>query len=388
MLGAGVFFVWAPAAAAAGSSLLISLLIAAVIAALNAFSSAQLAMAHPVSGGAYAFARATIGPWTGFAAGWLFLAGKTASCAAIALIAGSYLWPEHARVIAVAAIIVFAGLNISGIRTTAVVTTAIVAVVITGLGIIAAGGLVTEPATSPIEFNGGVAGILQAAGLLFFAFAGYARMATLGEEVIDARRNLPRAILIALGIALVIYGSIGVLLVSRLGTDALATTDSPLAALFGTDVAVTTVAIVAAVACFGSLIGILAGLSRTSLAMARHRDLPAYLDRISVRTNTPVAAEITIAIIAVLAVVFLDPTALVGFSSCAVLIYYAIAHASAFRQPAGERWLHRWVQVGGILGCLLLAFTLPLPGVLATLAWLLVGLALRKFRQNTKSALP
>ena len=186
MLGAGVFFVWAPAAAAAGSSLLISLLIAAVVAALNAFSSAQLAMAHPVSGGAYAFARATIGPWTGFAAGWLFLAGKTASCAAIALIAGSYLWPDHARVIAVAAIIVFAGLNISGIRTTAVVTTAIVAVVVTGLGIIAAGGLVTEPATSPIEFNGGVAGILQAAGLLFFAFAGYARMATLGEEVIDA----------------------------------------------------------------------------------------------------------------------------------------------------------------------------------------------------------
>ena len=126
MIGAGVFCVWAPAADAAGSGLLVGLLVAAIVASLNALSSAQLAMAYPVSGGAYAFGRATVGPWTGFAAGWLFLAGKTASVGAIALIAGSYLWPEQGRVVAVVVVAVLAVVNMTGIRSTAAASATIV----------------------------------------------------------------------------------------------------------------------------------------------------------------------------------------------------------------------------------------------------------------------
>jgi APA family basic amino acid/polyamine antiporter len=133
MIGAGVFYVWAPAAAAAGPWLLLGLVIAGVIAVLNALSSTQLAMAYPVSGGAYAFGRATLGPWWGFAAGWLFLAGKTASAGAIALIAGSYLWPEYARAVAVATILILGAVNMAGIRSTARVSTLIVTVVLGGL---------------------------------------------------------------------------------------------------------------------------------------------------------------------------------------------------------------------------------------------------------------
>ena len=223
MVGAGVFFVWAPAAAAAGGALLVGLVLAGFVASLNALSTAQLAMAHPVSGGAYAFGRATIGPWTGFAAGWLFLCGKTASAGAIALIAGSYLWPEQAKPVAVGLLVVLAAVNASGIRSTARVSLVIVAVVGAGLVALLGATVLSGAATGPVlelgATDAGWYGVLQSAGLLFFCFAGYARMATLGEEVRDPRRTLPRAIITALVIALVLYAAVGALCLSVLGVD-------------------------------------------------------------------------------------------------------------------------------------------------------------------------
>ncbi|HEU4850066.1 MAG TPA: APC family permease [Terrimesophilobacter sp.] len=379
MMGAGVFFVWAPAAQAAGSGLLVGLLIAGVIATLNALSSAQLAMVHPVSGGTYAYARATVGPWTGFAAGWLFLAGKTASVGAIALVAGGYLWPEYARAVAIAAVVVLAVVNMTGVRSTAAVSTVIVTIVFVGLGAIVVAALGNLPVAPPLgEFSGGPLGILQSAGLLFFCFAGYARMATLGEEVREPRRTLPRAILAALAIVLVVYALIGLLSLVMLGPDALAASSAPLADLVGAATPVGAIVRgVAGIACLGSLAGILAGLSRTSLAMARERDLPPALGFISGRTHAPIVAEATFAVLAIVGILVLDPARLVGFSSCAVLVYYAIAHLSALRQPVGERWLPRFVQVVGLVGCLLLAVTLPWQAIVYAAVVLALGLAAR-----------
>ncbi|MGY4857534.1 APC family permease [Cryobacterium sp. AP23] len=389
MIGAGVFYVWAPAAAVAGSGLLIGLVLAGLIASLNALSSAQLAMSHPVSGGAYAFGRATLGPWWGFSAGWLFLAGKTASAGAIALILGGYLWPEQARLVAVLALLALGAVNLAGIRSTARLSAVVVFLVLGGLaalvswvvaGIVGGGRPATfDPGTL---LDAGWAGILQSAGLLFFAFTGYARMATLGEEVRNPRRSLPRAIVIALGLALVIYGVIGWLTVTVLGPAALALSVSPLADLVGGTEPWTSIArLLAAFACLGSLAGILAGLSRTGLAMARQGDLPGALSRISPGRQAPATAEVTMALVAVAGVVLLDPAQLVGFSACAVLIYYAIAHLAALRQPREQRWLPRWVQYLGAAGCLLLAMILPWPGVLAALAWLALGLLARALRR-------
>lgn len=380
MLGAGVFFVWAPAAEAAGSGLLIGLVIAGVIAVLNALSSTQLAIVHPVSGGTYAYARATVGPWTGFAAGWLFLAGKTASVGAIALIAGSYLWPELARPVAIAAVVVLALVNMTGIRSTAAVSAVIVTVVLLGLAAVIATAIISSPSAPalPTARGGSLYGILQSAGLLFFSFAGYARMATLGEEVRDPRRTLPRAIVGALGITLVIYLTLGVLTTTILGTDALAASNAPLADLVGASSPLAPVIrTVAGIACLGSLAGILAALSRTSLAMARERDMPGALGYISPRTSAPIVAEALFAILAIAGIVFLEPARLVGFSSCAVLMYYAIAHLSALRQPAAERWLPRSVQVVGLLGCLVLALTLGWLPIAYALGVLTLGLAVR-----------
>ncbi|TFD53454.1 APC family permease [Cryobacterium frigoriphilum] len=403
MIGAGVFYVWAPAAAVAGSGLLIGLVIAAVIASLNALSSTQLAMAHPVSGGAYAFGRRYLGPWWGFTAGWMFMAGKTASAGAIALIAGSYLWPDYARAVAVAAVVVFAAVNMAGIRSTAWVSFVIVFVVLGGLAVLlAVVGFSGSAARGPLDpgtmTDAGAPAILQAAGLLFFCFAGYARMATLGEEVRDPQKTLPRAILTALGVTLALYFAIGLLCVTVLGPERLAASVSPLADLLdaaatgggagggvGGDAAAggswaVVARVVAAVACLGSLMGILAGLSRTGLAMARERDLPGPLGRISARTHAPVVAEASVAVVAIAGILLLGPTQMVGFSACTVLVYYAIAHLSAMRQPVAERWLPRALPVVGLIGCLVLAVNLPWPGVVAAAAWLAIGLAARGIR--------
>jgi APA family basic amino acid/polyamine antiporter len=387
MIGAGVFFVWSPAAAAAGQLLLVSLAIAAVVACLNALSTAQLAMRHPIAGGAYSFGRETIGPWTGFSAGWLFLWGKTASVGAIALIAGSYLWPEAARGVAVALVLFFAVVNMTGIRSTAAVSAVLVSVVLAGLvavvlGIWFSGG--TRASISGVEQIDAF-GVLHGAALIFFAFAGYARMATLGEEVRNPRRTLPLAILIALAITLFVYVNVAVLCLTLLGPTTLAATDSPLAALLGGpwDPVIRGIA---GIACLGSLVGILAALSRTGLAMARNRDLPGALARISSRTTAPVLAEATVAGLAIVGVLLFEPETLVGLSSCAVLAYYGIAHVAAYRQRSEERWLPRAVQIVGLVGCAALAVSLPLGAVLTTLGVLAVGLVLRLLTLRARGA--
>ena len=376
MLGAGIFFVWAPAARAAGAWLLLGLAIAAVVATLNALSTTQLAMAHPVSGGAYSYGRAELSPTAGFAAGALFLFGKTASVAAIALVAGAYLAPGFERWVGVALVVVLTLVNSSGIRSTAVVSFTIAAFVVAVLVVtlIVAGSHI-EP-TEQTSAGIGALGVLQAASLIFFSFAGYARVATLGEEVREPRRTLPRAVVSALSIVLLLSIATATVLLLGLGSEHLGASDSPLAELAGPGWDVV-VRIGAGVACVGSLLGVLAALSRTGLAMARGGDLPGVLARVAPRTATPVVADAVVALVAIVAVLLLDPTVVVGVSACAVLGYYGIANASAFRQTKPARWLPRAVPILGVLGCGILALTAPWQAVIAVAAYLVIVLFVR-----------
>jgi APA family basic amino acid/polyamine antiporter len=376
MLGAGIFFVWAPAARAAGAGLLIGLAVAALVATLNALSSTQLAMAHPVSGGTYSYARAELSPTAGFAAGALFLFGKTASVAAIALVAGAYLAPGFERWVAVALVLALSAVNASGIRSTAVVSFVIAAIVVSVIVVtlVVAGSQIEEPAAWVVA--GGPLGVLQAASLIFFSFAGYARIATLGEEVRDPRRTLPRAVVAALTIVLLLSAATAAVLLFGLGSERLAASDSPLAELAGPGWE-PVVRIGAGIACVGSLLGVLAALSRTSLAMARGDDLPRGLATVSARTATPVVADAVVAVVALVAVLLLEPTVVIGVSACAVLGYYGIANASAFRQSKPARWLPRVVPVLGVLGCAILALTAPWQAVVVVTAYLVVVLFAR-----------
>lgn len=357
MIGAGVFYVWAPAAALAGSWLLVSLMIAGSVALVNAVTMAQLALHNSVSGGAYQFGRKYVSSRVGFLAGWMFLTGKTASAAAIAVIAARYLAPDYATVLAVGLLAVFAAANLSGLRTTAGMSIAIVALVVAILvAIISQSGF--GGSTAELSRFGGVYGVAQAAGLMFFAFAGYARMATLGEEVKNPSVVLPRVIVGTLVGVLVLYAFLGVALVGTLGVETLALSVAPVADLAPESWRFVVIAF-ASLASLGSLAAILAGLSRTSMAMAQQGDLPIALARVWSRTSSPAVAEITMALIAMALVVLVEPVWLVGASSSAVLSYYAIAHLSAISQPERERLIPRLIPWVGLVACVALVATLP-----------------------------
>ena len=364
MVGAGIFVALAPAAAAAGSGLLIGLGIAAVVAYCNATSSARLAARYPQSGGTYVYGRERLGDFWGYTAGWSFVVGKTASCAAMALTVGYYVWPTFAHAVAVAAVVALTALNYTGIQKSALLTRAIVAVVLAVLAavvVVILGFGDAEVSRIAVGSDASAAGVLQAAGLLFFAFAGYARIATLGEEVRDPARTIPRAIPIALTIALVVYGVVAVAVLAELGSATLASATAPLAdavAAAGFPAMEPVVRVGAAVAALGSLLALVLGVSRTTLAMARDRHLPHALAAVHPRFGSPYRAEVAVGIVVAVAAAVVDVRDAIGFSSFAVLLYYAIANASAWTLGG------RIIPGLGLAGCLLLAFTLPLPSVI------------------------
>ncbi|MFZ1165482.1 APC family permease [Mycobacterium sp.] len=382
MVGAGVFAALAPAAAAAGNSLLIGLACAAVVAYVNATSTARCAARYPESGGAYVYGRERLGRFWGYLAGWGFVVGKTASCAAIALIVGSYAWPAQSHAVAVVAVIGLTAINYTGIRKSLLVTRMIVAVVLVALAVVAVVAL-TAPHSDlgRIDIGGGagVHGVLQSTGLLFFAFAGYARIATLGEEVRDPARTIPRAIPFALGIALVVYAVVAVALLAVLGSAQLAQSSAPIAdavraaGAAGCEPIVRGVAVLAAL---GSLLSLILGVSRTTFAMARDHYLPQRLSAVQPRFKTPYRAEMAVGVVVAVLAGTTDVRSAIGFSSFAVLVYYAIANAAAWTLGG------KMIPTVGCIGCVVVACALPLNSVILGTAVLLAGAALYALRRR------
>jgi APA family basic amino acid/polyamine antiporter len=377
MIGAGIFAALGPAARAAGTGLLLGLAVAAVVAYCNATSSARLAALYPASGGTYVYGRERLGPFWGYLAGWAFVVGKTASCAAMALTVGAYVWPGQANAVAVAAVVALTAVNYGGVQKSAWLTRAIVAVVLAVLAsvvVVCLGSGSADAGRLGIGTSGGVGGVLQAAGLLFFAFAGYARIATLGEEVRDPARTIPRAIPTALAITLAVYACVAVAVLSVLGSGGLGRADAPLADAVraaGVPGLVPVVRVGAAVAALGSLLALILGVSRTTLAMARDRHLPGALAAVHPRFQVPHRAELAVgAVVAVLAAT-VDVRGAIGFSSFGVLAYYAVANASAWTLSSAPA--ARWVPAVGLFGCVVLAFALPTVSVVVGAGVLAVG---------------
>ena len=399
MIGAGVFSAFAPAAAAAGTALLIGLALAAGVAYCNAVASAQLAAQYPTSGGTYVYGRERLGEWWGFLAGWGFVVGKTASCAAMALTFASYAVPGSSwaqRLAAVLAVAVLTVANCRGITRTAGLARVLVAGSLLAL-LVVVGAILVSGGTDASNLTGssphGVYGVLQSAGLLFFAFAGYARIATLGEEVRDPERTIPRAIPLALGITVVIYAAVGLTALLAAGPAALAATSTPLATAakaVGAAWSVPVVRVGAAVASLGALLALIAGIGRTSLAMARNGDLPRRLAAIDPVHRVPARAELAVGAVVCLLVLTTDLRGAIGFSSFGVLTYYAIANASAYTQPPERRRWPRALNVVGVLGCATLVVTLPVTSVIAGAAVLAAGVAVRALlrRSGITGAVP
>ena len=357
MIGAGVFSVFGPAARAAGAGLLIGLVLAAAIEYCNATASAQLAAVYPTSGGTYIYGRERLGPWWGFIAGWGFVIGKTASCAAMALTFASYAIPGPwwlQRIAAVAAVVALAALNYRGVTKTAVLARILVACRLIALTAFVVGIAMAKPSHASLGVwpTAPLYGVLQSAGLLFFAFAGYARIATMGEEVRDPARTIPRAITLALAITVAIYLVVGVAALLAAGPDRLARAAAPLTEAVravGATALVPVLAAGGALASLGALLALIAGLGRTTLAMARNRDLPAWLAAVHPRHRVPHHAEIALGVVVCILVATVDLRGVIGFSSFGVLIYYAIANAAAYTLPGGLSGARRHlaVAIGG-----------------------------------------
>ncbi|MEV0996572.1 APC family permease [Nonomuraea sp. NPDC050202] len=395
MIGAGVFAAFAPAAAAAGHWLLASLALAAVVAYCNATSSARLAALYPESGGTYVYGRRRLGPLWGYLAGWGFTVGKTASCAAMALTFGSYALPGLERPLAIAAVAVLTLLNLFGVQRSAGVARIIVAFVLAVLVIVILAGLAGDgsagfgwsahPPGTEVSLRADGWGVMQGAGLLFFAFAGYARIATLGEEVRDPARTIPRAVGIALGITLAVYALVAVAALRTLRPELLATSDAPLADLVrraGFGWLAPVVGAGAAVAALGALLALLLGVSRTVLAMARERDLPGALAAVDPVRQVPRRAELAVGGAVIVLLLVADLREAIGFSSFGVLVYYAVANACALTLRRDEGAPPRAVPVLGLALCLGLAATLPMTSVVAGLAVFAAGLAIHAVRRG------
>ena len=377
MLGAGVFVVFGPVADLTGSLMPLAILLAGFVAYLNAGSISQLAAKVPKSGGAYSYARHYLNPTWGFLAGASFLVGKIASSAAIALVVAEYVAAENLIPFALAAVLVMTLINIAGINRTALGSK-----VLAGITLLFFAVLITAasfaPAASPALAPGSILNIPSAAAIVFFAFAGYARVATLASEVANSAKSVPRAIAWSLAIVGTVYLAIGILLPQKLGKNLQGslTPIADLAAISLPNLNSSFVAIFAALAGLGSLLALLAGVTRTAAVMADDGELSRVF-RIRIKNGVPIVAEVVIALFVGILVLSGSVVLTIGLSSFAVLSYYAIANLAAFRQPKAESGRPKWLSLSGLASCLLLALSVPAQGLIVGIAVLALLLFLR-----------
>ncbi len=364
IVGTGVFVSIAVAFGLFGREVLFAVPLAAVVATFNGLSSAQLAAAHPVSGGTYEYGYRFLTPWWGFTAGWLFLIAKTASASTAALGFAGYLGAllgldDSVRLgLAVGSAVLVTALILSGIRRTAVVNTALVAITLGSLTTFVAAGWLDPAFTGArltVESGSGFTDLLAATAFMFVAYTGYGRIATLGEEVRDPATTIPRAVVTTLAVSALLYSSVAITAWFNADpTAAISESAAPLAPIVNQPWA-QVVEIGAIVAMLGVLLNLILGLSRVWLAMGRRRDMPAILGRVSTGGSPTAAVVLTGGVVAAVALVG-DVRATWSFSAFAVLLYYAITNAAALRLTDEQRRFPRWTSWAGLASCAFLSF--------------------------------
>lgn len=382
IIGAGIFVVTGVAAGVAGPAFLVGLLIAGLAATMNALTSAQLAAAYPRSGGTYEYGNRVLNAWAGFIAGWMFLASKIAAASTVALGLGGYLDAlvpgMSPRVVAVGAIVVFTILNYFGIRHSSRANLLIVAISLGGLLIFIGTGLPAFDAANLRPFApAGWRGTLEAAALLFFAYTGYARIATLAEEVREPRRTIPRAIMVTIGASILLYLAVATIAAGAIGAGGMAGTASPLEAaarVFPAEHAATIVSLAGVTAMLGVILSQLLGLSRMAFAMARGGDLPAALGAVHAHYHGPGRAVLLIGAIAAVVAATGTLSGVAATASFAILVYYGIANLAALRMPRELKLFPNAVPAAGLVACALLAVSLAPATIVTGLGLLAIGI--------------
>lgn len=380
ILGTGIFVSIAVAAEVSGPAVLLAIVVAAVVATCNALSSAQLAANHPLSGGTYEYGYRWLTPSLGFLAGWMFLCAKSASAATAALGFSGYtlrlLGQSNANLtipLAVAAAVAVTLLVLSGLRRTNTANIVIVSITIVSLAAFVVAGipLAVERGNenlSPFFLSSGsgsspLGGLLEACALMFVAYTGYGRIATLGEEIHEPRRNIPLAIITTLFVSTALYVLVGLIAIASTGSEVLATAaKGPAAPLevvaraFEVPGVAVAVSVGAICAMLGVLLNLVLGLSRVLFAMARRGDMPSVFAHVQESTSTPLPAVIAMGVIIALLTLLGSVKTTWSFSAFTVLVYYALTNLSAIRLSPSERLYPRFIPWLGLLSCLFLAF--------------------------------
>ena len=385
IIGAGIFVVTGVAAGVAGPAFIVGLLIAGIAATCNALSSAELAATYPQSGGTYEYGYRLLNPWFGFAAGWMFLASKLAAGGTVALGFGAYfsaLVPAVPPVYAaVAAAILLTIANLFGVKKAGRFNTAIVTVTLLTLVYFVVAGVPSFEAENLTPFMpSGVWAVAESAALLFFAYTGYARIATLGEEVHEPKKTIPRAVMITIVVSVVIYIAVALVAVGAVGPAVLAASTSPLqtaAKTFTLPGVFWIVGVGAATAMFGVLLSQIVGISRMMFAMARRRDLPKALEYVSERHAVPDFGIILSGLVIVLLAIFGTLQFVVSAAAFTILIYYGIANICALRLANENKRYPKWVAILGLIFCVAMAASLPVQTIVAGISVLVVGFLLR-----------
>ena len=396
MIGTGVFVSIGVAAGVSGPSVILAIVVAAFVAVCNALSSAQLAASHPVSGGTYEYGYKYLAPSLGFSAGWMFLCAKSASAATAAIGFAGYLlhvfgWHDRVPVEWLAVTVSFAvtGLVLSGMRRSNLANILIVSATLLALILFIGSALPVALSASGRENMvpffpssvGSLAGFLQACALMFVAYTGYGRIATMGEEVKEPRRIIPQAIIAAMAVSAIIYIGVGTAAIGSYGAKALgeatqneaAPLESVLVAL-GHHTIARIVAVGAMTAMLGVLLNLVLGLSRVVLAMGRRGDLPPIFSGLDRTQSSPSAAVIGVSVAVVALALIGDVKLTWSFSAFTVLVYYALTNLAALRLPPDQRLYPRFVAWVGLFSCLFLAFWVELAVWLVGLAVLAAGL--------------
>lgn len=373
------------AAGIAGPAFLIGLLLAGIAATANALSSAQLAATYPESGGTYEYGYRVLHPWAGFAAGWVFLASKLAAAGTVALGLAGYIDGvipgAEPRAVAVGAIVLFTVLNWFGIRRSSRANLVIVSISLASLLLFVAFAAGSFDAANLRPFApAGWRGTLRSAAILFFAYTGYARIATLGEEVREPRATIPRAVLITIGGAILLYFAVAAVAVGASGAPAMAATPAPLqraAEEAGPGWLPFAVSVGGVTAMLGVILSQILGLSRMVFAMARRGDLPAALAHVHERHGAPDRAVLIVGAIAAVIAATGTLAGVAAAASFTILIYYGIANVAALRMPASYKLYSDAVPIVGVVACATLALSLSSATIATGMVTLAAGIAFR-----------
>jgi APA family basic amino acid/polyamine antiporter len=385
IVGAGIFVVSGVAAGIAGPAFLIGLLIAGIAATANALSSAQLAAEYPQSGGTYEYGYRVLTPAAGFAAGWMFLASKIAAAGTVALGLAGYLsglMPGvPPRAVAVAAIVGFTALNYFGVRRSSRANLVVVAVSLATLLLFVALGATAVRWEHLQPFApSGWRGVLESAAILFFAYTGYARIATLGEEVRTPRTTIPRAVIITIGGAILLYVAVALVAVGAAGAEAMAATAAPLRVAAGRTAYPWLPAVVSVgglTAMLGVILSQVLGLSRMAFAMARRGDLPRVLEHVHAGSGVPGRAVLAVGTVAALVAATGSLGGVAAAASFTILVYYGIANLAALRMPREAKRYPDAIPIVGLTTCALLAVSLSPSTIGVGLAVLAAGFIAR-----------